>query len=78
MILQDTVVCDGHMLMRQQAAAIRVKVDDSPGKTPGWKFNHWEMRGVPVRIEVWRADMWSVAITGHRSALGMWRAARAC
>lgn len=40
------------MVACAQAAGVRVKVDDSPGKTPGWKFNHWEMRGVPIRIEV--------------------------
>lgn len=24
--------------------------------TPGWKFNHWEQKGVPVRIEVGPRD----------------------
>lgn len=33
-------------------AEIRVQVDDREGYTPGWKFNEWEMRGVPLRIEV--------------------------
>ncbi len=31
---------------------IRVQVDDREEYTPGWKFNEWEMRGVPLRIEV--------------------------
>ena len=31
---------------------IRCEVDDREGYTPGWKFNDWEMRGVPLRIEV--------------------------
>lgn len=31
---------------------IRVKVDDRDTKTVGWKFNEWELKGVPVRIEV--------------------------
>lgn len=44
-----------------KGAGVRVKVDDSPGKTPGWKFNHWELRGVPVRIEVCVGGMWGVA-----------------
>lgn len=30
----------------------RVKVDDREGVTPGFKFNHWEVRGVPVRFEI--------------------------
>ncbi len=32
-------------------SAIRAKVDSSPS-TPGFKYNHWELRGVPLRIEV--------------------------
>ncbi|MFB6075648.1 MAG: proline--tRNA ligase [Candidatus Aenigmatarchaeota archaeon] len=27
-------------------------IDDREGYTPGWKFNHWELRGVPLRIEI--------------------------
>lgn len=36
---------------------IRVKVDDDPSTTPGAKFFHWEMRGVPVRIELGPKDL---------------------
>ncbi len=28
------------------------KVDDRTNKTPGWKFNEWELKGVPLRIEI--------------------------
>jgi prolyl-tRNA synthetase len=35
-----------------KAGAVRVHVDDREEYTPGWKFNDWEMRGVPLRIEV--------------------------
>jgi len=35
---------------------LRVKLDDSDA-TPGWKFNHWEMKGVPLRIEVGPMDI---------------------
>lgn len=38
------------------AAGVRVRVDDSD-KSPGWKFNHWEMKGVPLRIEVGQRDV---------------------
>lgn len=37
-------------------AGIRVKIDDS-NETPGWKFNEWEMRGVPIRIEIGPRDI---------------------
>ncbi|GLJ16180.1 hypothetical protein SUGI_0270190 [Cryptomeria japonica] len=38
-------------------ASIRVKLDDSDQKTPGWKFNFWEMKGVPLRIEIGPRDL---------------------
>jgi prolyl-tRNA synthetase len=40
-----------------KAAGIRVKVDDRTEVTPGFKFNDWEMRGVPVRIEIGPKDI---------------------
>jgi prolyl-tRNA synthetase len=40
-----------------KAAGIRVKVDDRPDQSPGWKFNEYEMRGVPVRLELGPRDM---------------------
>jgi len=33
-------------------AGVRVHLDQREEYTPGWKFNDWEMRGVPLRIEV--------------------------
>lgn len=34
-----------------------VKVDDREEYTPGWKFNEWELRGVPLRIEIGPKDV---------------------
>ncbi|HOG48394.1 MAG TPA: proline--tRNA ligase [Anaerolineae bacterium] len=39
------------------AAGVRVKLDDREGLSPGWKFNDWEMRGVPLRIEIGPRDV---------------------
>jgi prolyl-tRNA synthetase len=39
------------------AAGVRVKLDDRDEVTPGFKFNDWEMRGVPLRIEVGPRDV---------------------
>ncbi len=33
------------------------KLDDREGYTPGWKFNEWEMKGVPVRLEIGPKDL---------------------
>lgn len=35
---------------------IRVEVDDDESKTPGAKFYYWELRGVPMRIEIGPRD----------------------
>src|SRR5574344_370173 len=35
----------------------RVKVDDRDNYTPGYKFSDWEMRGVPIRIEIGPRDI---------------------
>ncbi|HDH06922.1 MAG TPA: proline--tRNA ligase [Thermoproteales archaeon] len=41
----------------------RVYVDEDPEKTPGWKFYHWEQRGVPVRIEIGRRELENKTLT---------------
>lgn len=40
-----------------KAAGVRIKVDDRTEVTPGFKFNDWEMRGVPLRIEIGPRDV---------------------
>ena len=41
---------------RLQKAGVRVVLDDTDN-SPGWKFNEWEMKGVPVRIELGPRDI---------------------
>jgi prolyl-tRNA synthetase len=36
---------------------VRVKYDDRDSYNPGWKYNHWEQKGVPIRIEVGPRDI---------------------
>ena len=38
-------------------SGIRTHVDDRDNYNPGFKFNHWELRGVPLRIEVGKRDV---------------------
>ncbi len=40
-----------------KAAGIRLKVDEREEVTPGFKYNDWEMRGVPLRIEIGPKDV---------------------
>ncbi len=40
-----------------QAKGITVFLDDRTEYTPGWKFNQWELKGVPLRVEVGPRDI---------------------
>jgi prolyl-tRNA synthetase len=42
---------------RLKAAGIRAHVDDRPQVSPGFKFNDWELRGVPLRLELGPRDL---------------------
>ncbi len=42
---------------------LRVHLDDRDHVTPGFKFNDWELRGVPVRIEIGPKDLEARAVT---------------
>lgn len=35
---------------------IRTYCDDRENYNPGWKFNHWELKGTPIRIELGKKD----------------------
>lgn len=44
------------LLQSLKAAGLRVQLDDRD-QSAGWKFNEWEMKGVPVRVEVGPRDI---------------------
>lgn len=47
-------------------AGVRVKVDDRTNYNPGWKYGHWELKGVPIRIEVGPNDVKKNQVTWVR------------
>uniref|UniRef100_A0A832MLI5 Proline--tRNA ligase n=1 Tax=Eiseniibacteriota bacterium TaxID=2212470 RepID=A0A832MLI5_UNCEI len=47
-------------------AAVRLHVDDRDQYTPGWKYNEYELRGVPVRLEVGPRDVAAGAVMSVR------------
>jgi prolyl-tRNA synthetase len=51
---------------RLQAAGIRVKLDADESQTPGWKFAEYEMRGVPLRLEIGPKDIEKNAVFAAR------------
>ena len=40
-----------------KAKGFSVILDDREEYTPGWKFNQWELKGVPVRVEIGPRDL---------------------
>ena len=49
-----------------RAAGVRVRVDDRPELRPGFKFNEWELKGVPLRLELGSRDLADAAVTVAR------------
>ncbi len=49
-----------------RAAGIRVKLDADESQTPGWKFAEYEMRGVPLRLEIGPKDIEKSAVFAAR------------
>jgi prolyl-tRNA synthetase len=54
-----SVVLDtaGKIALELKQAGIRAHVDSREGMSPGFKFNHWEVRGVPLRLELGPRDI---------------------
>ena len=53
-----------------RAARVRVRVDDRGDYRPGFKFNEWELKGAPVRIEIGSRDLAAGAVTVARRDSG--------
>jgi len=55
---KSSVLENAHRLRKELIdAGIRVKMDEREGMSPGFKFNDWEMRGVPLRLELGPKDV---------------------
>ena len=49
---------------------IRTKMDAREEFTPGWKFSEWEMRGIPLRIEIGPKDIEAKQVLAVRRDTG--------
>lgn len=57
--------------LRKELGQFRIKVDTREEVTPGYKFNDWEMRGVPLRVEIGPKDIEKGSVTlARRDILG--------
>ena len=48
----------------------RTYLDDRDGYSPGWKYNEWEFKGVPVRLEIGQREVDSNSVTAVRRDTG--------
>jgi prolyl-tRNA synthetase len=59
---RETVLPTAQKIQRElQAAGVRVTLDERDER-PGWKFSEWEMRGVPLRVEIGPKDIEKSAV----------------
>lgn len=54
---KEGVLDKANELFSQLKGKFRVELDDRDNYSPGWKFNEWEMKGVPIRIEIGPKDI---------------------
>ncbi len=60
----ETLVSDAVAGLLKEFAARGVRAEaDWTDKRPGWKFNEWELKGVPVRVEVGPRDLRADQVT---------------
>ncbi|MHB9145910.1 MAG: proline--tRNA ligase [Symbiobacteriia bacterium] len=54
---QDDVRTRAGQVADRLRGVARVRFDDREEYSPGWKFNDWEMRGIPIRVEIGPKDL---------------------
>lgn len=63
---RDEVVKYAEEVAEELEEDLRVELDDRDHRTPGFKFNHWEMKGVPLRLEIGPNEMEDEEVTAAR------------
>jgi prolyl-tRNA synthetase len=68
---QKSAVFEAAKKVKAKLSDFRVQLDLREGVTPGFKFNEWEMRGVPLRVELGPRDLESnEVVLARRDVLG--------
>ena len=52
-----------HLFSQLEQIGIRTLIDDRAQYTPGWKYHEWEMKGVPLRVEIGPKDIQAKQVT---------------
>ena len=54
---KQAILAEAKKLAERLASKFRARLDDRDHLTPGWKFNEWELKGVPLRVELGPRDL---------------------
>ena len=54
---KEGVLDKAYELKNNLSDKFRIKIDDRDKYSPGYKFNYWEMKGVPIRLEIGPRDI---------------------
>jgi prolyl-tRNA synthetase len=60
---EKTRVLEAVQRVQNGLSGFRIKIDNRDEVTPGYKFNDWEMRGIPLRIEIGPKDVEKGSVT---------------
>jgi prolyl-tRNA synthetase len=67
---RDEVLQKAREIVERFSGVLRLELDDREGYSPGWKFNEWEMKGVPLRLEIGPRDLENGGVTAVRRDTG--------
>tara|TARA_B100001121_G_scaffold116057_1_gene102147 strand:- start:8 stop:1438 length:1431 start_codon:yes stop_codon:yes gene_type:complete len=63
---KESVLDVTHKIREKLSQSFRVYVDDRDNISPGYKFNEWELKGVPLRIEIGPRDIENKSVVFSR------------
>ncbi len=63
---RESVLEAARALYERLRPIARVRLDEREGFSPGWKFHDWEMRGVPLRLELGPRDIANGTVVAAR------------
>jgi len=67
---KEEVLQKAQELSEELKGLVRLKLDDRDGYSAGWKFNEWEMKGVPLRLELGPRDLENSQVVAVRRDTG--------
>ncbi len=67
---RNSVMAEAEKIRAKLNSKFRVFLDDNDAYSPGWKFNEWELKGVPLRIEIGEKELKSGEVVAVRRDTG--------